>query len=630
MASSGRKPALLRPAKPALVRARPAATEERALDPTTAWARDVVDGRIVAGELVRHAADRHLRDLREARKRGLFWAPERAAHAINFFPSALTITGGLKVGQPFHLLPYTLFLTGSLYGWVRDSGLRRFRTAWVETGKGQAKSPWMAALGLYEVRFRGVPRAEVYAFAETKDQAKVLFRDAVAMCRAKIPGVDDPDDPLPLLEEVAGFTIRGSGDNAWKIEWDGSAADLGTCIFLPMATGDAISGPKPILVLGDEVHEHKTDDAIELWAAALAKMAGDPLMVLGTNTPAANQIVGVTYSDYYASIAKGEFPDDSSLAFIATVDKGDDPLADEATWYKSLPALGITYEIEKIRDEVAKARQLPSKALKVKRLFFGIRIGAAECWIDEAAWEDVQGDFDEAALVGFPCYLSLDLSSRKDLTALGIVWDVGEGLAAKIVYWTPADTIVERAREDKVPYHVWAESPDATGLHKIPGPVIDKHFVASEVKRLLDRHDVRGLAFDTAQIADFEAALADMGVAFWRYEGPEEPAGDGLMLVRHGQGFRGMGSEKSLWMPRSVEQTEDVILSRAILIQASPVTDNCSANTKLNPDHAGNRAPDKRRTRGRIDGMIALYQGVGLAKAGLKVKAAPKPGIRLF
>src|SRR4051812_19630962 len=146
-----------------------AATSERyPSDPTTKWARDVVDGRIISGELVCHAAERHLKDLIDGASRGLVWAPDRAEHAFGFFPNALSITEGAKVGQPFHLLPWHTFVVGSLFGWRKESGRMRFRSGWLETGKGQAKSPLMAAIGLYMMGYYGIPRAKVYAIGQDK------------------------------------------------------------------------------------------------------------------------------------------------------------------------------------------------------------------------------------------------------------------------------------------------------------------------------------------------------------------------------------------------------------------------------------------------------------------------------
>ncbi len=114
-------------------------------DPTTAWAQDVVAGRIISGEIVQHAAERHLRDIVDGEKRGLFWRPEMADMPLAFFPAVLSVTAGTAAGQPFHLLPWHVFVVGSLFGWRMASGRMRFRSAWLETGKGQAKSPLIRA-----------------------------------------------------------------------------------------------------------------------------------------------------------------------------------------------------------------------------------------------------------------------------------------------------------------------------------------------------------------------------------------------------------------------------------------------------------------------------------------------------
>lgn len=131
----------------------------RAADPTTAWAKDAVSGKFVAGELVIAAAERHLRDLKDGPARGLHWSPEAAAHTLGFFPAVFSVTDGPRAGKPFVPLHWHTFVLGSLFGWHIASGRRRFRKGWLETGKGQAKSPLMGAIGVYLMGWDGTPRA---------------------------------------------------------------------------------------------------------------------------------------------------------------------------------------------------------------------------------------------------------------------------------------------------------------------------------------------------------------------------------------------------------------------------------------------------------------------------------------
>lgn len=575
-------------------------------DRTTQYALDVQSGKIVAGEFVRLAAARHLRDLKEGPKRGLKWDLAAADKAIDFFPAVLSITEGAKVGQPFHLLPWHLFVVGSIYGWRDRDGNRRFRFIWLETGKGQAKSPLMGGLGLYEIVGQKRKRAEVYAIAEDRNTAKVMFRDAVAMCRGEIPGKGGE-----TLEGSGRVIVRGFGDNAWKIEHPASSSK-----FEPVANGDAISGPKPSLVLGDEIHEMKTNKAISIWRAAIAKMSGDPMMILGTNTPSVDQHVGTTYSEFFQRVLRGENTDDGAFAYIARTDKGDDPFNDESCWVKSLPALGVTYPIENIRKEVQTARDMISTALTTKRLFFGIPVGTAGFWIDEGAWDKIQGHVDEAEMVGRRLHLSLDLADKNDLTALSGCWE-GPKLAVKTWYWTRETNISDRSTADQIPYR---EIEAAGQIAITQTPTIDFEFVALQVQNLCAKHDVAQLVFDVTKIDDFIKACGKIGFDVWRYLGPDEPAGVGLKLVAHAQGPRVLFEGKQLCMPVSIRHFEDHILKGTIEIDRSRLTSICASNAVVVSDAQKNKFYDKNRSRGRIDGLVTIAMAVGSATSDMEDK----------
>lgn len=496
----------------------------------------------------------------------------------------------------------------------------RFRSGWLETGKGQAKSPLMAAIGLYMMGYYGIQRSKVFAIGQDKATANVLFKDAAAMCRAPLPGTDPEDGDT--LESRGEVVIRGILDNAFKIEHPGTNS-----VFQSLANGEAISGPRPTLVSADEIHEFKSNSSIETWKQAIAKMPGDALMLLGTNTPASTQIVGTEYSEFYQKVATGEIRDDEAFAFVARVDKKDRETVfdNEGCWVKALPALDITFPVENIRGQVNTARKLTSTAMSVKRLYFGIPLGAVDFWIAEEAWADVQGQVDLPALKTCKCWLSLDLSQKNDLTALTAVWlDEGGHLWAKTWYWTTKDGLADRATADNAPYEQWVEEKH---LAAVPGAVIDKTFVAAKIAEICSEFDVQFLAFDPAGMGDFMKACEVNGFSVWLWEGPETSEGVGLKLVPHGQGLRvlfykelddnGQPIER-LCMPRSIERLEDRILTKSITIESSPVTYSCAANALLASDGQKNRAFDKKRSRGRIDGLVTIAMAAGAADADIK------------
>lgn len=594
------------------------------LDPASRWAWGVANGRIVAGDFAIRACKRHLRDIEEGAARGLFWRPDKARHAIAFFPAVLRVTAGSCEGEPFHLPSYTVFVVGSLFGWYRADGRLRFRRAWVEAGKGQIKSPLAAAIGLYTLKFRGIARAECYAIAKDRNQANVLFADAVAMANAPIADRDDGES----LVSTGVLLPRGTGDMTWMLE--ATDDNGGTCKFRALAGDEKVNGPRPSLVAADEIHDWKNDGPLRTWQSAGAKMPGDFLLFMSTNTPAADQLVGTEYSEQFQRILRGEVDDDAAFAYIARVDETDDPLNDESCWPKALPCLGLTFPIENVRIEVNSSRHSVGTMLNTKRLYFGIPVGSSEYWIDLDSWEAVQGRVDEEAMRNKPCWLGMDLSRKNDLTALGAVWrddaaDDGEPrYYATVRYWKPEDGLSAKAAEDHAPYVEWAKS-EPPLLLTTPGKSIDYDFVAVEVEKFCAKHQVEAMAFDPAHIDEFHKACERIGFPTWIWH-PDKPPGDGLKMVVHSQGKMGMYSKRALWMPRSLGQFEDMILTGDIVIDESQVTKWCAGNAAVKPDEHGNRYFVKKSTRGRIDGMVALAMAAGVAP----LQDAPEPDYQML
>jgi phage terminase large subunit-like protein len=84
-------------------------------------------------------------------------------------------------------------------------------------------------------------------------------------------------------------------------------------------------------------------------------------------------------------------------------------------------------------------------------------------------------------------------------------------------------------------------------------------------------------------------------------------------MVAHAQGTRVLFEDRQYCMPRSIERLEDRILEKTIVIDNSPVTYSCAANAALIEDGMKNRAFDKKRSRGRIDGIVTIAMGAGAA-----------------
>lgn len=543
-------------------------------DRATEYANAVVAGEILAGPHVRAACQRHLRDLVEGPARGLVWDLAAAQRAIGFFEEVLCLNGGDYEGKPFDVLLWQAFIIGSLFGWKGADGYRRFRVAYVETAKGSGKSPLAAGIGLYGLTSDGEARAEIYAAATKKDQAQILFRDAVAMV-----------DQSPLLRsriEKSGGAMR---------EFNLSYLPTSS-FFRPVSADDGQSGPRPHIALLDEVHEHKGPHVVEMLRAG-TKSRRQALIFMITNSGTDKRTVCWDYHDYGAKVSAGSLTDDSFFAFICALDEGDDPFKDEACWGKANPSLahgipGMKY----LREQVTQARGMPSKEATIRRLCFCEWTEAASPWISADLWFACQPKPPPtlASLYGRTGVAGLDLSSTQDLTSLVVALDpTDDDPIARIIpyFWLPGDALHEKAERDRVPYLAWR---DAGYLEAVPGRAINKLFVLRRLAEVSAMFDLREIAADRWRVEDYEALIEQEGLSLPPF-------------FKFGQGFKDMGP--------AVDEFERLLLDQLLAHDGNPVMTWNAANAVTDEDPAGNRKLSKQRATGRIDGIVAGVMAVG-------------------
>lgn len=552
-------------------------------DPVTRYARQVIAGKIIAGPHVRDACRRHLADLEHAPARGFFFDREKVERAIGFFRDVLRLNGGEYEGKPYALLDWQAFIVGSVFGWVDHEGYRRFRVGYVETAKGSGKSPLAAGIGLYGMVADGEPRAEIYAAATKKDQAMILFRDAVAM--------------RDLSPELTRRLVKsGVGENAWNLAYHQTGS-----FFRPISADDGQSGPRPHISLLDEIHEHRTGYVVEMLKAG-QKSRRQPLMFGITNSGTDKRTVCWDYHDYGGKVAAQQIEDDSFFAYVCALDEGDDPFKNESCWHKANPSLahglpGIKY----LREQVTQARGMPGKESIVRRLNFCQWVEAEAPWIGGDVWFAAAPEpgFDESQLYGRRCWGGLDLSSTQDLTALVLLFEPTESdpqWRLKPAFWLPGDGLHDKASKDRVPYLAWREAGHMTAL---PGRAVNKLAVLHRLAEIVSLYDVQAIAYDEWRIADLMMLIEQEGLAM-----PQ--------LVPFRQGFKSMAP--------AVDEFERMLLSGELIHDGNPVMTWNAANAVVVSDPAGNRKVAKERATGRVDGIVAAVMA-----AGLKVNNKQEP-----
>jgi phage terminase large subunit-like protein len=458
-------------------------------DPVTAYAEAVTAGRIVAGRAVRLACARHVRDLTEGRARGLRFDTSLSEHAITFYAGFLCLAEGEHAGQPFELQAWQQFIVGSLFGWLGSDGYRRFRTAYIEAGKGNGKTPLVAGMGLYGLVADEEPGAQIFAAAVSRDQAKILFEDARRMGWAS-PALARR---LEILEHNIAFPAEGS-------------------FFRPVSSEARTLDAKRVhMALIDEVHEHPSSLVVDKLRAG-TKGRRQALVVEITNSGYNRQSVCYHHHDYSLKVLEGVLANDAWFAYVCQLDpceacraagkdqptelcRACDDWRDEHVWPKANPNLDVSITRKYLREQVEEAVGMPSKQNIVRRLNFCAWTESVSRWLDMERWDLGGGPpVTLDRLLDRPCYAGLDLSTTTDLTTLQLVsWDGEDGYDVVSFFWCPEETIHERSRKDRVPYDQWVSQ---GVIIPTPGNVVDYRAIRETMRELSQKVHVAEVAFD--------------------------------------------------------------------------------------------------------------------------------------
>jgi phage terminase large subunit-like protein len=86
-------------------------------------------------------------------------------------------------------------------------------------------------------------------------------------------------------------------------------------------------------------------------------------------------------------------------------------------------------------------------------------------------------------------------------------------------------------------------------------------------------------------------------------------------FVEFGQGSKSMSP--------ALRELESLVLERKLRHGGHPVLNMCAANAVTEGHDASNRKLSKKRSSGRIDGLVALAMAIGVAPAAWKAKFDP-------
>jgi phage terminase large subunit-like protein len=270
-----------------------------------------------------------------------------------------------------------------------------------------------------------------------------------------------------------------------------------------------------------------------------------------------------------------------------------DPFAEE-TIRLANPAFDVFMNAREVLSMAADAARMPAREAAFRNLVLNQRVEAETPFLAAPLWAACAGE--PADLTGRDVYAGLDLSEVSDLTALVLVGrDFETGIwSVKPTFWLPSEGLADKSNRDRETYDVWA----ARGfLETTPGATVSYEYVAHYLyKEVFAKHRVVKLAFDRWNFKHLKPWLLAAGFS-------ETAIAE--KFVEFGQGTQSMSP--------ALRSLEEMILSRKLRHGGHPVLTMCCANSVVEGPDASNRKLSKKRSSGRIDGMVALAMAVGVA-----------------
>lgn len=538
------------------------------------YIQDVAEGKIIVCKWVKLAIKRHISDIKKQKQ--YYFDPEAGETAIKAFNEYRHFEGKWA-GCPFIMLPWQQAITYILFGWkVKKTGLRRFRTAYIEVARKNGKTFWAAGIGLYMLDMDGESAAQVYSAATQRDQAKIVHEAAKQIIRQS-----------HYLKKYA------------KIYRNSIAIEDTVSVFKPLSSeSNTLDGLNVSCAIIDEYHAHKNRELYEVLNTATGARE-QPLLLIITTAGYEMKSACRDMHDYVENILRGVIKDERLFGIIYTLDDGDD-WTDSKVYVKSNPSLGTALDIEELKDRCITAKN-DSSALNdflVKRM--NVWTSSSVAWISYEDWCASAGKVDEQALLGRRCYLGADLSAVSDISSVCAIFPWEDGSVKAIWrYYLPEDGIEKKCLRDRAEYDQWARDGYIT---LTPGRSIDYDFIERDILRFAKDYQVLELAEDPYNATQLTNHLIN----------------EGITCIDMRQGF--------LSMSPPTKGLQRTILEGKFHHGNNPVTNWMINNCEVITDPAGNVKLDKaaRVSRRKIDGIIAAIMAYS------RIDAEPVPGPSIY
>lgn len=536
------------------------------------YCQAVLAGDIVTGQWTKLAVERHIADLERWPDGEYYFDATAADRAVEFIEALPHVKGEwARRGQLLTLEDWQCFAVGSVFGWKRRDGFRRFRTSYVKVARKNAKSTLTSGVMLLCLAADDEAGAECYSAATTRDQAKIVFRDAQNMARR------DKD-----FRESFGLQVLA---HSIVCEETGSKAEALS------AEGNTLDGLNVSFAAVDELHAHPTRDVVEVLETATGARRQPLIWYI---TTAGSNRAGICYEQetYVQKMLQRleGFEDESYFGLIYGIDDGDD-WTDPKVWAKANPNLGVSVFVDDLERKARKAMAVPSAQPGFLTKHLNVWVSSDSAYFDMRRWDACRVDgLRLEDFQGQKCWIGLDLASRIDMAALSLVFPYRAGYAAFSRCYLPEDTIEESGNSQ---YKGWVRS---GYLIATDGQEIDYDAIKADLIEFKADFDIQAIHYDPWQATKLAQELRDLNM----------PAIECRMNT---------GS-----LSEPMKDIQGAIHSGRFAHDGNPVLAWAASNVVAHEDNKGNVFPKKERTENKIDAAVALI----MARAAM-MREAPAP-----
>jgi len=490
---------------------------------------------------------------------------EKATRPILFIEKFCRPSKGKDAGKPVKLMLWQKAFIQAVFGFVDDDGKRRYREVLLIIARKNGKSSLASWLGLYMMLKDGEPGADVYCLASKKDQARLVFGEAVnAVIQSEI-----------LSKKV----VKRKSDLYYK-------KALST--FQPLASdSNSLDGLNPHGAIIDELHCLKDRNLYDVVKQAMSARQQPILFEITTAGFVRESIYDAQYN-YGSDVISGKIEDNRFLPLIYELDSRDE-YKDKNCWIKANPGLGTIKSVQSLNESYEKATNDITYFPTLMTKDFNMRETGVKSWLDfdlinvnyHVTLEELRGSY----VIG-----GVDLSSAtSDLTCASILAVKykeidGEKKPCLLIYqkyFIPEEGLQKKIDEDKIPYDVWLEE----GLIELcEGNKVEYSKVTEWFIKLLKEY----------QIIPYWIGYDPWNAQYWIDE--MEKNGFNLVKVRQG----------AVTMSNPIKELTTDFKSKIVLYD-NKILRWCLVNTSLEYDKNDNVRPVKGRGRTqRIDGAMAL------------------------